>query len=93
MLGASNYTHISTNSAGAAISNAPCTLHYVNVNTKGASSNVLTLYDGTSTGGAVIGVFDTTNAPGGWEIFCQCKVGLFYVLAAGTAADLTIVWG
>lgn len=88
----SNYTNVAANSAGASITTDPGTLKRIVINTKGASSNVLTVYDGESTSGTKIATIDTTAAVGHIEYACRFSTGLFYVLATGTAADITFIW-
>lgn len=93
VVGNNEYTHISANTAGVQVGPAgTIRLHAVNINTKGAASNVLTLYDGTSTAGTVVAAFDTTVSFGTFQYNITVKVGLFAVLATGTPADLTISW-
>ena len=87
--GNNSFLHANANTAGAAVKTGAGTFHGVTINTKGATSNLLTIYDGISTGGTVIAVIDTTSTPGLWEFDVQFLVGLFYVLAAGTPADIT----
>jgi hypothetical protein len=66
------------------------------VNTKGATSNICTLYDNNAAAAAgnVIAVIDTTNAAVGDIQFFSLNTtkGLVAVTATGTAADLTIIW-
>jgi len=63
------------------------------INTVGATSNQLTLYDGQSTSGKVIAVVNTTNsAIPALEYSLVAANGIWYTLLAGTAADLTIVY-
>lgn len=82
--------HIAANSTGALIKTGRGQLGEVTINTKGATSNLLTLYDGLSTAGTVIAIIDTTIAVGTFLYDVRFETGLYYVLAAGTAADLTI---
>lgn len=92
--GNNQYTHISANTAGVAIGTAgqSTRLRSININTKGAASNVLTIYDGSSTGGTVVAVFDTTVSFGTFLFDLTLLGGLFVVLATGTPADITIAW-
>lgn len=90
--GNNSYLHITALSAGAAVKSGPGTLHSVNINTKGTAANTLTLYDGTSTAGAVIAVIDTTANVASIPYDIQFLVGLFYVCATGGAGDITISW-
>jgi hypothetical protein len=63
------------------------------VNTKGAASNVLTLYDGTGVTGTLLATIDTTDRVGHIDYDVPFKTGLYAVLATGTAAKVTIVYG
>jgi len=65
-------------------------LSSVTINTKGATGNTLTIYDGVDATGAVIAVIDTTSALGTFLFDILALTGLFAVLASGTAADITI---
>ena len=85
-----NYSHQNANGTGA-LATVPVLLHGVTINTKGASSNVLTLYDGD--GATVIAVIDTTQNVGFLKFRAQTKSGLQFKLATGTAADVTITFG
>ena len=93
-MSAFNYTHINANTTGTQVgpASANVTLHAVTINSKGATANLLTIYDGTSTGGTVIAVVDTTVTFGTLVYDVVTTNGIFVVLAAGTAADLTISW-
>ena len=89
-----NYTHIAAN-GNTNVAAAPVELCNVCINSLGASSNILTLYD-TNTGSAagnVIGVFSTTATVVVLNFNVQCKLGLFAVMSGGTAGDVTLVWG
>jgi hypothetical protein len=85
------YLHANANVAATNIKSSPGTLFTVNINSKGATANLLTLYDtsGTSTS-VVIAVIDTTSQVGTLRFMLDFKSGLAYALAAGTAADITI---
>lgn len=85
------YTHIAANGETNVFSGRG-KLKKVVINSKGASSNVLTLYDNPDNAGQVIGVIDTTDAVGTLEYDIDLKQGLTAVLATGTAADITLVW-
>ena len=68
-------------------------LRRVVINTKGSTFNVLTIYDGTTTGGALIASIDTTNAAGGmFDYELPFTTGLTFELAGGTAADVTVIF-
>ncbi|MGH9208640.1 MAG: hypothetical protein ACRD1G_19165 [Acidimicrobiales bacterium] len=82
--------HVAALTAGTALKTGSGVLHAVVINTRGATGNLLTLYDGASTAGSVLAVIDTTAAVGSLRFDAAFLVGLFAVLAVGTAADLTI---
>lgn len=65
-------------------------LHTITINTKGATSNLLTVYDSLSATGTKLATVDTTVTFGTLVYDVNFVIGLFIVLAAGTAADLTI---
>ena len=88
----SSYAHINGLTAGTALSTHSVQLKRVVINTKGAAANLLTLYDSASTTANVIAVIDTTTAIGDIMYDINTLNGLYAVLAAGTAADLTIDW-
>ena len=82
-----SYTHANAN--GASTINAQI-LVGVQINTKGAAANILTLQDGTS--GPTIAVIDTTIGPVWLHYGAQLKNGaVVATLSAGTAADVTII--
>lgn len=66
------------------------------INTKGASSNVATIYDSTEALGANAerkkGTVDTVNTTGNIELGYPVYDGIYIVTATGTAADLTLVY-
>jgi len=80
------------NTTGTALKIGGGTLHSIVINTVGSASNLLTIYDGTDTSGMVIAAIDTTAARGQFVYDVAFQTGLYAVLAAGTAADLTIAW-
>jgi hypothetical protein len=86
------FTHVAANIGATNLKNTPAFLHAVSINTKGATSNLLTLYD--SVGGTTlpIAAIDTTALVTTMFFDIATTLGLTYVLAAGTAADLTIIW-
>lgn len=88
-----NWRHANTNAVVVAKSGAGILRRAV-INTKGATSNVLTIYDGTTTSGALIASIDTVNAVGGmFDYELPFTTGLTFRLAGGTAADITIIFG
>lgn len=70
--------------------NAHCVLHSVTINTKGATANLLTLWDGPSATGTQLASIDTTSNVGTLIYDIQCNTSLVAVLNTGTAADVTI---
>lgn len=89
-----NYAHVATNSTGANLAKVGAKLRTITINSKGATSNLLTVYDNAlgDTSGDVIAIIDTTVGPGTFRYDCETRKGLSYVLAAGTAADITFCW-
>src|SRR5690348_4762623 len=93
-----NYKHANSNSAtGVVLSpNAGSRLHSVTINSKGATANLLTIYDTATDAGKAAGntiaVIDTTTAVGTLIYDVVVNAGLTYVLNTGTAADVTIAW-
>jgi hypothetical protein len=86
-----SWMHIST-SATVPIKNGAGILDAVVINTKGATSNICTLYDSFDNSGAVIAVIDTTLAQTTLVYDLAFAVGLCAVTSAGTQADLTITY-
>lgn len=60
------------------------------INKKGASSNVITVYNGTVAGGDIVAIIDTTLAIGALQYDILCPKGLAFTSTAGTAADVTV---
>lgn len=91
MAGAS-FSHITTNTTTVVKATAGI-LHKVIINTKGATANVLTLYNDTTGGTAnAIAVIDTTTGVDNIDYDLGFSNGLQAVTATGTAADITIVY-
>jgi hypothetical protein len=65
-------------------------LHSITVNTRGATGNVLTLYDNTAASGTKIATIDTTAAVGAILYDVAFSTGLSIAMANGTAADITV---
>jgi len=92
--GGANYTNITT-LATTVVKSGPGVLYAVTINSKGATSNTAKLYDNTAASGTTIGTLDTTSGVGGmsYGIYgVNFLNGLTVVTAAGTAADITVVW-
>jgi hypothetical protein len=87
------YSHIAANGT-VQVTAATTRLKSVVINSKGGSSNTLTLYEGNAAAVAastapVIAVIDTTSAVGTLE-FNTWVQAVTAVLATGTAADVTV---
>jgi len=89
---AGSFTHISANGNSPSIKAGAGILMGVSINTKGASANVLTIYNSLAVSGAVIGVFDTTVQPVYIPLNLNFTIGLSASLATGTPADVTLIW-
>ena len=88
----SSFCHITTNTTTAVKSSAGV-LRRIVINTKGSSSNTLTIYDNTSGSGTTIGIIDTANGVSGhFEYGVNFSTGLTIVTANGTAADVTVIY-
>lgn len=71
---------------------APGNLISLTINTKGASANVVTIYDSLTASGTKIATIDSTVTYGTLLFNVTCAVGLTVVLGTGTAADVTVVY-
>ncbi len=89
--GGYSYSNISTN-ATTAVKASAGTLHSITINTKGASSNVATVYDNTAGSGTKIATLDTTLGQSTLVYDIAFATGLTIVTATGTAADLTVAY-
>ncbi len=67
-------------------------LRRIAINTKGAASNTATIYDNIAGSGMVIAVIDTTASISTLEYSLVFSTGLTVVTAAGTAADITVIY-
>jgi hypothetical protein len=85
------YTNIISNTTVTLKSGAGI-LHAVVINTKGASSNTLTLFDSATASGNKIGTLDTTSAVGAVLYDIQFSNGLTIVTATGTAPNVTVAY-
>ena len=92
LAGNNTYKRLNALTAGTQLASTQGQLHTVSICVKGASSNVLTLYDGTSTSGTVIANIDTTANVGTLMFDVAYLTGLFCVIATGTPADVTITF-
>ena len=63
------------------------------INTKGSSSNVVTLYLGTTADPqSKIGTIDSTIDPGRFDYGLPSPTGILVVTATGTAPDITLIY-
>lgn len=83
------YYHTAATTTGYQVKAGLGTLQRLNINSAW-TTGVLTAYDGTSTGGALIGVY-TMDAQGNVDIGAQFLTGLFIVIT-GTPGDSTIIY-
>ena len=87
-----SYLRINTNTS-AVVSSVACVLKRIVINKKGASSNVLNVYDGAAINGTLVASIDTTTAVGDIECDIALNRGMFINIPnVGTAADVTIVY-
>lgn len=86
-----NYTNLLAN-ATTVIRTGPGVLHNININTKGLSSNVVTIYDNTAASGTKIATIDSTVDYGPLNFDVTFATGLTIVIGTGTAADITVSW-
>ncbi len=87
-------THVAAGTATTTINGgAPVLLHAVQINTKGATANTLTIYNGPAATGDTKAVIDTTVQPGWWGPYdMPMRDGAVLVSASGTGADYTVLW-
>ena len=72
----------------------PGTLQRIIINTTGSASNTFTIYDNTAGSGTKIGTVSGSGASSGSTLNygCDFQNGLTIVSAAGTSADITVVY-
>lgn len=87
-----NYTNIAAQTAGTTLRTGQGVLHAVAFN-KPIATSVLTLYDGTSTGGTKIATITIPASPQTPTLFYDVgfSTGLFAVMATADM-DVTISW-
>jgi hypothetical protein len=84
------YKNLAAN-ANTSVKSTPGFLHALVINKIGASSNTITVYDGTDATGTVIATIDSTIAGAPTRIFdVSFTTGLYVAIATGTAPDITI---
>jgi hypothetical protein len=86
--------NIAANTAGVQIKTGSGTFLGININTVGTGgANVITLYDGLSTAGAILGIFPTTTLGSIVLQEMNFVVGLFAVLTGTTTSgNITVVY-
>jgi hypothetical protein len=89
---AGSYLNFAANTAGTQIKTGMGTLLGVTVNTAGTGAAILTLYDGTSTAGPVIGAFSTLAVIALDLQPVKFVTGLFAVVAGTTSGNITVVY-
>jgi hypothetical protein len=87
--GALTYAHLNVNGT-TTLKSAGGWLHSVTINTRGASGNTATLYDNINGSGTVLASIDTTTQIQTLLFDAAFTTGLTVVLAAGSAADITV---
>ena len=93
-MASNNYAHLNT-LATAVLAAQACELTEVTINTAGASSNTMVLYDSATAAGAssanqIAAINTVVTNPVTLTYNVQCRNGLVAVLAAGTSADVTV---
>jgi len=91
---AGNFANFNANTAGTQVKTGAGQFLGLNVNTAGTGgANVITLYDGTSTSGAVIGIFPTTPVAVFDTNPIAFTTGLFVVLTGTTTSgNITVIY-
>jgi len=89
--GSCSYTHLNANGT-TTIKSGIGVLGQVVINTKGATSSTITIYDNTSAAGAVIAVIDATGQLLTFIYNVAFVNGLTVVVANGTPPDITVCW-
>ena len=82
--------NIPAGTATTLVKTGPGMLHSVTINTKGASSNTLKIYDGVDANGTLLATIDTTVTWGPLPYDIGFQIGLTLVSATGTGADITV---
>jgi len=84
------YANFTANTAGTQIKLGQGTFFAVYVNVAGTVASSITLYDGTSTAGPVIGVFSTLATIQLRPNPVTFKTGLFAVIVGTTSGNITV---
>jgi hypothetical protein len=88
----SKYANFTALTAGTQIKLGQGTFFGVYVNTAGTVASSITLYDGTSTAGPVIGIFNTLATAQIRGNTIAFKNGLFAVVAGTTSGNITVFY-
>lgn len=87
-----SYLNVAAGTATTVVKSGAGTLASITINTKGASSNTLTVYDNTAGSGTKIATIDTTVAAITLNFNVAFATGLTIVSATGTGADYTVAY-
>lgn len=91
---APNYTplNIPAGTATTVVKSGAGLFHTLTINTKGASSNVITVYDNTAASGTLIATIDGTTGPITYLYDVAFATGLTVKSTTGTGADMTVAY-
>jgi len=94
MADANSYLNVAAGTATTTAKAAPGILIGISINTKGAASNTLTMYDNASAAsGTKIATIDTTVSAGFYNFGgVYFRNGLTLISATGTGADYTVIY-
>jgi hypothetical protein len=87
-----SFQNFAANTAGTQIKTGPGTFLGLNVNTVGTGAASITLYDGTSTAGPIIGIFSTLAVSMLNSNPITFVTGLFAVVAGTTSGNITVIY-
>lgn len=85
-------SNLTSNALTNAIKSGPGVLHSVTINKKGASSNLLVLYDSLTASGTPFATIDTTLGQATLIYDAAFNTGLSTNMITGTAADVTLTY-
>lgn len=84
------HKNVSAGTATTVVKSGAGFLHSITINTKGASSNTLTVYDNTAASGTIIALIGTTGQEQTLTYDVNFTTGLTCASASGTGADYTV---
>lgn len=87
-----SYLNVAAGTATTVVKSGAGIFASITINTKGASSNTLTVYDNTAGSGTKIATIDTTAAQVTLNFNVAFAAGLTIVSATGTGADYTVAY-